>query len=75
MENNPKPWYKSRTMWFNLLNVVLMIASLTEIINIIPVEWTDYWIAAVAVGNILLRMDTSKPLVLKNPYPKDWDPS
>ena len=64
----PKPWYMSRTMWFNLLNVGLMIASLTEIINIIPVEWVDYWLAAVAVGNILLRMDTSRPLVLKNPY-------
>lgn len=69
--NKAKPWYKSRTMWFNLLNVVLMIASLTEIITIIPVEWVDYWLAAVAVGNILLRMDTSRPLVLKNPYTKD----
>lgn len=62
-----KPWYKSRTMWFNILNVGLMIASLTEIISIIPAEWTDYWLAAIAVGNILLRMDTSKPLVLRNP--------
>lgn len=48
-----KKWYKSWTVWFNLL--VLALGSANDIAKIVPIP-TDYAIKAVVLGNLLLRV-------------------
>jgi len=62
-ENNCKPWWKSKTIGFNvLLGAGLEIAHLLGETNII----TPQNLALImGVGNIILRAITNKPVTIK----------
>jgi len=61
-----KPWYESKTLWFNALAIVaLVIPNLIEALGkTFPgVELINVWGAfALAVVNIVLRFVTNEPL-------------
>ena len=59
---DPKPWYRSKTIWLNVVTV--LIVSLTAISREMGLTATQLEIIAVivAVLNILLRVLTDRPL-------------
>lgn len=62
-ENNGKPWWKSKTIGFNvLLGVVLEVASLLGQEGVVTPETLAL---IMGIGNILLRIVTNKPVTLK----------
>ena len=48
-----KMWYTSKTIWFNVITSVLMIATGLQAINIVPVQ---YLAVINLVGNVILRV-------------------
>lgn len=67
-----KPFWESRTLWINVIGLLLLAAASPEIKEIIPVEARPYIAAAVAFLNIVNRMmSTAVPLTLRRPPPKD----
>lgn len=52
----------SKTVIFNVLAVVVVIAELKEVINIIPAGWMPFVTAAVAAINVILRSGTVRPI-------------
>lgn len=54
-----KKWYKSLTIWFNV--VIIVLASINEFAKIIPIP-PEYVILAQTIGNLLLRIKTSLPV-------------
>jgi hypothetical protein len=62
---DPKPFWESRTVWLNLIGVLLLILASPEIVNVLPGEARPYIAAALAVLNILNRtISTTSPLTL-----------
>lgn len=61
-----KPWYKSKTMWVNILTVLAGAGSVAQI-------WTPYLgpvgsgavLSAVGVANLILRSVTQNGISLK----------
>lgn len=53
-----KAFWKSKTMWFNVLSAVVMVGSGSLGVQIDP----HYAVPAVAIGNMGLRMITNQPL-------------
>lgn len=49
----------SKTVWFNVLSAVVAVADQLAGTNMIPLPW---FASAVAVGNIILRCMTGKPI-------------
>lgn len=48
-------WYKSKTLWFNIITFALAVLALTEFNSIVPAAWTPYILLGNAVGNLILR--------------------
>lgn len=60
-----KPWYRSRTWWFNAVTGGIAFVMLPEVTAILPPEWIK-WIAFVNVaGNMVMRSITAGGLSLK----------
>mgnify|MGYP001580631639 FL=1 len=62
-ENNGKPWWKSKTIGFNVL-----LAAGLEVANLLGQEGKvspEILAQIMGVGNILLRIVTSKPITSK----------
>ena len=57
-----KPWYWSKTIWFNVLSFVVAVAVSLGYTGDIPAEWKEYVGPVVAVINVLLRLVTSKAI-------------
>ena len=61
----PKPWYWSKTVWFNintaLLSVLAFIVSEQFPLSL-PPEATQWIIAVMGIGNIILRFVTFEPI-------------
>jgi len=57
-----KKWYASKTLWFNLLALVVAIAAAFGYTGELPVSWGVFVPGIVAVINILLRLVTNKTL-------------
>lgn len=55
MTEHTKPWWTSKTIWFNALAGAISIAQTLGNLGSIP---SEYMGAGVAVGNILLRTIT-----------------
>ena len=52
-----KPWYKSRTMWFNAITVMVYIALGLQGSTVLP---ADILVITLAVGNGILRWITEQ---------------
>lgn len=57
-----KPWWQSRTIWLNLVTLVLAFLALPEFVSLLPTTALPYIAFLNAAGNILLRALTNKPL-------------
>lgn len=54
-----KPWYQSKTLWFNIASLVVALTALPEFGALVPAEA----VALIAVlGNLALRLLTDQPL-------------
>jgi len=50
-----KRWYKSKTVWFNLITTALAVVS--ELSNVFPMkDHPGIWITITTFGNLLLRV-------------------
>ena len=58
----PRPLWKTKTFWFNILSAALLIAALPEFTALIPELWIKYVVFAQAAGNIVLRYVTTEPV-------------
>jgi hypothetical protein len=54
-----KTWYQSRTIWLNLISIVIETANMLMTNPIIPVKYAGYLTILVNVLNIILRALTS----------------
>ena len=57
-----KPFYLSKTLWFNLITVIITIIALPEVTHLIPTAGIPYIGLINAVGNAILRIYTTQPL-------------
>ena len=59
---NPKPIYKSKTLWLNVIALVLLALATPEIVGVLPADWREEIAAAAAFLNILNRFLTVQPV-------------
>ena len=59
MARSFKGW---RTLVFNILSAAVPVVSLTEWWDVFPPSYLPYWMLAVAVANVVLRMMTTTPV-------------
>lgn len=57
----------SRMFWLNTIALVVAIVELTELRDVIPDQYESHLAALVAVGNIILRKLTTRPVALIAP--------
>jgi len=58
-----KSIYKSKTLWFNLLALILMIAGNFGFKEFIPSLWVnDVGVALIIIINLILRFLTKQPV-------------
>lgn len=64
METVTKPWYQSTTVWFNVLAILLGIATQFDFGSFVPAEWVDQVVLLVVTGvNLALRIfKTATPI-------------
>ena len=56
-------WVKGlRTVLFNILAAIIPIAQMTEVIHVIPEQYMNWYLLAVALGNMYLRYRTTTPI-------------
>lgn len=63
----PKSWYLSKTIWFNVIATALDILALTQFGAVIPATWAPYIALAHGVGNVLLRRISAEPITFGSP--------
>lgn len=51
-----------RTLIFNILAAIIPVAQMTEVANIIPEQYLNWYMLAVALGNMYLRYRTTTPI-------------
>lgn len=51
-----------RTVVFNVLASVIPVLQMTEVVNIVPAEYMNGYLFAVAMANLYLRWRTNSPL-------------
>lgn len=56
----PKKWYLSKTLWFNILALIVAVASAFGYTGEVPEAWQAFVPAIVAGVNILLRIVTNQ---------------
>jgi uncharacterized integral membrane protein len=62
-----KPWYKSKTLWFNLImaGLAALEASFSFLQPLIPEVYYGIFITILTIGNALLRVISTKTLFFK----------
>jgi hypothetical protein len=62
-----KQWYKSKTLWFNLIiaGLAALEASFSFLQPIIPETYYGILITILTIGNALLRVISTKTLIFK----------
>lgn len=60
---NAKPWYASRTLWFNIVSLVVAVAGvlLDPQLALSPAVMTTLTVV-ITVGNMVLRALTNQPI-------------
>ena len=59
----PKEWYKSKVFWFNVLAIIVLIASAFGFGEFEPdPQWVEVGGVLISVINLLLRFLTQQPL-------------
>lgn len=64
--NETKPWWKSKTIWFNVI-VILITAlpgSLEHFRHLFSPSAYEVIVGVVALGNTVLRLMTAKPVTV-----------
>lgn len=63
----PKPWWKSKTLWFNILVAALLAVemNLPNLQDFIEPEQYAYLLGAVNLINVVLRAVTKAPVTLR----------
>ena len=54
-----KPWYQSKTMWFNLITIAVTVAGSPELAAFIPASWLPAIASGIALVNLILRTVTN----------------
>ena len=63
MDPNQKPWYASKTLWFNILFGLVAVAGLFGFADFEPTpQVTEIVAIVVAVINMILRLVTKKAI-------------
>lgn len=60
-EPEPKDWYKSKTVWANVLSTTVAVLSLLGAHPLLA-EYSEHVLLAVGVLNVLLRFVTDQPV-------------
>ncbi len=59
----PKEWYKSKVFWFNVLALVVMLASAFGFGDFTPdPQWVEIGGVLITIINLILRFMTQQPL-------------
>ena len=56
----PKDWWKSKTIWINLLALAGSFLVTGGVVD--PSKWTDLSAQIILLANIILRFDTDSPI-------------
>ena len=62
MTTAPKPVWKSKTMWVNLLAGIITVG--TSLAGVLPDEYGKYVVMVVVAANLVLRFLTDSPISL-----------
>jgi hypothetical protein len=57
-----KKFYESKTLWFNVITVLLAVLALPELVSLIPEDSMPYIALANGIGNMILRFLTTQPI-------------
>ena len=57
-----KKWYASKTFWFNLVALVVMVLGAFGYTGEVPEDWGVYVPAIIALVNLVLRYVTKEPI-------------
>ena len=57
-----KPWYQSRTIWFNIIFGLTQVLASADVIAVFPPSAVPYTAAAQSILNILLRLISTAQL-------------
>jgi hypothetical protein len=60
-----KPWWHSKTLWFNLLSALVAVLQLQEVVTLVPAQYGSALAALIAVCNVGLRLITSQALATR----------
>ena len=59
-----KPWYMSKTIWINVLTV--LVTSITIYEGVMPQAWLAYIVPGLAVVNVILRFLTTGQITVSS---------
>ena len=51
-----KSWYQSRTVWLNLITLLVAGLAVPDVISLVPPDGMKYLLAASALLNLILRV-------------------
>ena len=57
-----KEWWKSKTIWFNVLALVATVATNWGYTGDLPADWQVFVPVVVVVVNLIMRLVTKEPL-------------
>jgi len=57
-----KKFYESKTLWFNLITLVIAVLALPEFLSLLPEDKMPYIAVVNAIGNAVLRLYTTQEL-------------
>jgi hypothetical protein len=59
--------FNSRTFYFNMLALGIAVLVLPQVGDLVPEKYVRYYEAAVAIGNVIMRLITVRPASITTP--------